>query len=147
VLQNDAVHFLNGFKIYFLSFRHNTITTIIKMAKSAWHRHVAAFRAAHKGMDPKKVFGEAAKTFKKQSGGAAMGGELQPESFVANPEFPSTGTGVQMTARLYSGGSKRRGSKCRGSKRRGSKRGSKRRTRKGGTGYHCVGSACLMEEQ
>ena len=98
-------------------------------------------------MDPKKVFGEAAKTFKKQSGGAAMGGELQPESFVANPEFPSTGTGVQMTARLYSGGSKRRGSKCRGSKRRGSKRGSKRRTRKGGTGYHCVGSACLMEEQ
>jgi len=45
------------------------ITHAIKMAKSAWIKHVAAFRAAHKGMDPKKVFAEAAKTFKKQSGG------------------------------------------------------------------------------
>jgi hypothetical protein len=99
------------------------------MAKSAWHRHVAAFRAAHKGMDHKKVFGEAAKTFKKQSGGQALGGELQPESFVANSKFPSTGTNLQLTATQYStGGSKRRGSKCRGSKRRGTKRrGSKRR--------------------
>ena len=34
---------------------------------TVWIKHVAAFRKAHPGMDPKKVFGEAAKTFKKQS--------------------------------------------------------------------------------
>ena len=137
VLQNDAAHFLNGFKIYFLSFRHNAITPTIKMAKSksAWMLHLAKFRRDHPGMDPKKIFGEAAKTYKKkQSGGQAMGGDLQPDSFVADPNFPSTGTNLQLTANQYSiggskrRGSKRRGSKCRGSKRRGSKRrGSKRR--------------------
>jgi len=102
----------------------------IKMAKSAWMLHLAKFRKDHPGMDPKKIFGEAAKTYKKkQSGGQALGGELNPESFVANSKFPSTGTNLQLTATQYStGGSKRRGSKCRGSKRRGTKRrGSKRR--------------------
>ena len=83
------------------------------MAKSAWHLHVAAFRAAQKGMDPKKVFGEAAKTFKKQSGGEAMGGTLAPRSISGIKG--DSGTGLQLKANLYSGG----GSKRRGSKRRG----------------------------
>ena len=100
------------------------------MAKSAWMLHLAKFRKDHPDMDPKKVFGEAAKTYKKkQSGGQALGGELQPESFTANSKFPSTGTNLQLTATQYStGGSKRRGSKRRGTKRGGTKRrGSKRR--------------------
>ena len=54
------------------------------MAKSAWIKHVAAFRAAHKGMDPKKVFAEAAKTFKKQSGG-----DNTPGNTPTGPIFPA----------------------------------------------------------
>jgi len=97
---------------------------------SAWIKHVAAFRKAHPGMDPKKVFGEAAKTFKKQSGGSALGGDLSPSGV---PSGGSTsGAALQVQATQFSGGkkSKRRGSKRSGSKskRRGSKRsGSKRR--------------------
>jgi len=74
------------------------------MAKSAWIKHVAAFRAAHKGMDPKKVFGEAAKTFKKQSGGSAPS-PLSPEA-VSGMQH-SGGTALQMKAAQYSGGKKR----------------------------------------
>jgi hypothetical protein len=101
---------------------------------SPWIKHVAAFRKAHPGMDNKKVFGEAAKTFKKQkqSGGDALGGSLSPSGV---PSGGSTsGTALQVQATTFSGGkkSKRRGSKSKrsGSKRSGSKskrRGSKRR--------------------
>ena len=141
VLQNDAAHFLNGFKIYFLSFRHNTIKS--KMAKTAWHKHVAAFRAAHKGMDNKKVFSEAAKTFNKQSGGDQPiappipvmvkqrgGGQLEYSNFTSSPKLANmVPTDLNVVATNYSGGSKK--SKKRGSsKRRGSKRrGTKRRSR------------------
>ena len=108
-----------------------------KMA-SAWIKHVAAFRKAHPGMAPKKVFGEAAKTFKKQKqsakqrGGEALGGSLSPSGV---PSGGSTsGTALQVQATTFSGGkkSKRRGSKRSGSKskRRGSKRsGSKSKRR------------------
>lgn len=90
---------------------------------SPWIKHVAAFRKAHPGMDNKKVFGEAAKTFKKQkqSGGDALGGSLSPSEV---PSGGSTsGTALQVQATEFSGGkkSKRRGSKRRGSKRSGSK--------------------------
>jgi hypothetical protein len=126
VLQNDAAHLLNGFKIYFLSFRYNAITKI-KMAKSAWMLHLAAFRKDHPDMDPKKVFGEAAKTYKKkQSGGMEA---LGSSPFTASPKLAHmvpTDLDTQV-ATQYSGGSKRRGSKH-GSKRRGTKRhGTKRR--------------------
>jgi len=112
------------------------------MAKSAWHRHVAAFRAAHKGMDPKKVFGEAAKTFKKQgtkqSGGLSA---LSPEAVVSG--MSSSGTGLQIQATQFSGGkSKRRGrgSKC-GAKKRSTKRG--KRSAKGGSLHgDCGGMSC-----
>jgi hypothetical protein len=102
---------------------------------TAWIKHVAAFRKAHPGMDPKKVFGEAAKTFKKQkqSGGDALGGSLSPSDDVPSGGS-SSGTALQVQATQFSGGkkSKRRGSKRSGSKskRSGSKskrRGSKRR--------------------
>jgi hypothetical protein len=92
---------------------------------SAWIKHVAVFRKAHPGMDPKKVFGEAAKTFKKQSakqsGGDALGGELSPSGV---PSGGSTsGTALQVQATTFSGGKK--------SKRRGSKRGGSKSKRSG----------------
>ena len=115
------------------------------MAKTAWHKHVAAFRAAHKGMDNKKVFSEAAKTFNKQSGGGnsgnnapaipvmvkqSGGGQLEYSNFTSSPKFANmVPTDLDVVAAQYSGGSKK--SKKRGSsKRRGSKRrGTKRRSR------------------
>ena len=102
------------------------ITHAIKMAKSAWIKHVAAFRAAHKGMDPKKVFGEAAKTFKKQSGGTALGGELSPSSFHSSPKYASmvpTDLNTQV-ATQYSGGKSK---KSRSKKSRSRSRSHKRR--------------------
>jgi hypothetical protein len=51
------------------------------MAKGEWMAHLANFRKAHPEIDPKKMFGEAAKTYKhKQSGGSALGGDLSPEA-------------------------------------------------------------------
>ena len=80
--------------------------------------HVAAFRKAHPGMKNKAVFGAAAKTFKKQSGGSA----LTPSSVEAEGMRHSSGTELQMKANLYSGGKKRSGKK-----RSGKKRSAKRR--------------------
>ena len=106
---------------------------------SKWIQHVAAFRKAHPGMDPKKVFGEAAKTFKKQStkqsGGLAA---LSPEPVSGMPV--SSGTGLQLLATTYSGGKKRsakRGAKRGGNKRstkRSAKRSAKRSTQRSGGG-------------
>jgi len=97
---------------------------------TAWIKHVAAFRKAHPGMDPKKVFGEAAKTFKKQStkqstkhsGGSALGGDLSPEAVSGLPR--SSGTNLQMTATQFSGGAKKRSAK------RSAKRSTKRSGKK-----------------
>jgi hypothetical protein len=110
--------FLNEFKIYFLSFRHNTnYKHTLKMAKSEWIKHVAAFRAAHKGMDPKKVFGEAAKTFKKnkQSGGLP---QLSP-----NPVHGMRSSRVDLDTQVATqhGGKKSRKSKKSKSKSKKSK--------------------------
>ena len=98
---------------------------------SAWIKHVAVFRKAHPGMDPKKVFGEAAKTFKKQSakqsGGDALGGELSPSGV---PSGGSTsGAALQVQATTFSGGkkSKRSGSKSKRSGSKSKRSGSKRR--------------------
>ena len=107
---------------------------------SKWIQHVAAFRKAHPGMDPKKVFGEAAKTFKKQgtkqstkqSGGLAT---LSPEPVSGMPD--SSGTGLQILATTYSGGAKRsakRSAKRGGNKRGGKKRSAKRSTKRSGGG-------------
>jgi hypothetical protein len=113
-----------GFKYIFspLGITQPQKNNSIKMAKNAWMEHLKQFRAAHPGMKNTLVFKEARKTYKKQSGGVALGGDLQPESFTANSKFPSTGTDLQLTATQYStGGSKRRGSKH-GTKRHGTKR-------------------------
>jgi hypothetical protein len=106
---------------------------------SAWIKHVAAFRKAHPGMDPKKVFGEAAKTFKKQ-GTKQSGGALSPVPGVFGPHnsaSPETASGLQIK---FSGGKKSkrrgRGSKCgakkRSTKKRSAKRSTKKRSAKGG---------------
>jgi hypothetical protein len=110
------------------------ITHITAMA-SAWIKHVAVFRKAHPGMDPKKVFGEAAKTFKKQgtkqstkqSGGLSA---LNPEA--VDPGMSSSGTEIQIVATKYSGGAKR-SAKRGGSKRSAKRGGSKRSAKRGGS--------------
>jgi hypothetical protein len=105
------------------------LSKLIQTMATAWIKHVAAFRKAHPGMDPKKVFGEAAKTFKKQStkhsGGSALGGDLSPEAVSGLPI--SSGTNLQMTATQYSGGAKKRSAKRSGKKRSTKRSGKKTR--------------------
>ena len=71
------------------------------MAKSAWMEHLAKFRKAHPDMPFAKVAQEAAKTYKKQCGGSALGGELQPESISGIKG--DSGTNLQIKATLYGG--------------------------------------------
>ena len=69
---------------------------------------MAKFRKAHPEIDSKKMFGEAAKTYKKQAGGSALGGDLSPTDFKANPNLPTSGSAIQIDATQYSGGKKSR---------------------------------------
>jgi len=95
------------------------ITHTIKMAKSAWMAHLAQFRKAHPEIDPKKMFGEAAKTYKhKQLGGSALGGELSP-----NPVHGMRSSGVDLDTQVATqyGGKKSRKSKKSKSKSKKSK--------------------------
>ena len=105
---------------------------------TAWIKHVAAFRKAHPGMDPKKVFGEAAKTFKKQStkqstkqsGGSALGGDLSPD---AVSRLSSSGIDLDTHVATQYGGKKRstkRSTKRSAKKRSGKKRSCKKRSMK-----------------
>jgi hypothetical protein len=119
-----------GLKYIFspLNINHN-ITH--KTMASAWIKHVAAFRKAHPGMDPKKVFGEAAKTFKKQSTkqSTKQSGGLPALSPDAVSGMSSSGTGLQIQATQFSGGAKRSTKRsAKKSKRRG--RSAKRSTKK-----------------
>ncbi len=91
------------------------------MAKSAWIKHVAAFRAAHKGMDPKKVFGEAAKTFKKQSGGSALS-SLNPSPFHSSPKHASVPTDLDTQVATQYGGGKSKKSRSKKSRKSRSKK-------------------------
>ena len=120
------------------------------MAKAtAWIQHVAAFRKAHPGMDPKKVFGEAAKTFKKHSakhsGGSALGSDLSPEPVLGlassgidldtqvatqhgggpNPEFRAGGSSAKKR-------STKRSAKKHSAKRSAKRSAKKRSTKRGG---------------
>jgi hypothetical protein len=79
------------------------------MAKSAWMAHLAKFRKAHPEIHSKNMFGEAAKAYKKQAGGSALGGDLSPTDFKADPKFPTSGgAALQVEATQYSGGKKSR---------------------------------------
>jgi hypothetical protein len=85
------------------------------MAKvNAWMVHLKKFRAAHPGMNNKLIFSAAKKTYKKQSGGGALGGSLTPSDI-------SGTTALQGKASLYSGG-KRCSRRRHSSRRRSSKR-------------------------
>lgn len=94
------------------------------MASSPWIKHVAAFRKSHPGMDPKKVFGEAAKTFKKspkQRGGLSdLGSSTVVTTHISD-------LAPQVATRHGGKKSKRRG---RGSKRSTKKRSTKKRSTK-----------------
>jgi hypothetical protein len=129
---------------YIFSPLNITLNITHKTMASAWIKHVAVFRKAHPGMDPKKVFGEAAKTFKKQ-GTKQSGGlpDLSPEAVV--PGMSSSGTDLQILATTYSGGKKRsakRGGKKRSAKRGGNKRSAKKRSAKGGLNGMCQYPFC-----
>ena len=90
------------------------------MAKvNAWMVHLKKFRAAHRGMNNKLIFSAAKKTYKKQSGGGALGGSLTPSDI--SGISGTSGNALQNKAGMYSGG-KRRSSKRRSSKRRSSRR-------------------------
>ena len=82
-----------------------------------WMIHFGKFRKAHPDMPVTKAAKEAAKTYKKQAGGSAMGGDLSPESV-----HGMHGSGVDLDTQVatqYSGGKKSR--KAKSSKKSGKK--------------------------
>jgi hypothetical protein len=100
------------------------------MAKhNPWMDHLKKFRAAHPGMDNKLIFAEAKKTYHhaKQSGGAALGGDLSPEP-ISGIHHTSGGAALQIGATQYSGGKSRR--KRSNKKRSNKKRSAKKRSAK-----------------
>ena len=74
---------------------------------NAWMVYLANFKKKHPNMKFTEAAKEAAKTYKSQAGGSALGGELSHSDFKADPHYPSTGTAVQAKAVLYSGGAKK----------------------------------------
>ena len=77
-----------------------------------WMIHFGKFRKAHPDMPVTKAAKEAAKTYKKQAGGSAMGGDLSPTDFKADSRFPTSGSAaINEVADQYSGGKKSRRSK------------------------------------
>jgi len=78
---------------------------------------LAKFRKAHPEIDSKKMFGEAAKTYKKQAGGSALGGDLSPTDFKANPNLPTSGSALQIDATQYSTGGGKKSRKARSGKK------------------------------
>ena len=100
------------------------------MAKhNPWMDHLKKFRADHPGMDNKKIFSEARKTYKKgQHGGLPA---LSPESVPSG--MSSSGSALMnIEATQYSGGKSRR-VKRRGVKRSAKRSGSKKRSAKRGS--------------
>ena len=89
-----------------------------------WMVHLAKFRKAHPNIKFTEAAKEAVKTYKKQAGGSALGGDLSPTDFKANPNLPTSGdAALQVDATQYSGGKK--------SRRKSSKKSRKaRKTRK-----------------
>lgn len=99
----------------------------LKMAKGAWMAHLAQFRKAHPEIDPKKMFREAAKTYKhKQLGGSALGGDLSPEH-VHGMRSSSVDLDTQVATQY--GGKKSRKSKKSKSKKSKSKRSKSKRSK------------------
>ena len=92
------------------------------MAKkpNRWMAHLAEVRKRHPEV---KDVGELAKLAKKtykpeQKGGTALGGDLSPSDFKADPNLPTSGGAVlQLTATQYSGGKKSRKSKAKSHKK------------------------------
>ena len=78
-----------------------------------WMVHFAKFRKAHPNIKFTEAAKEAVKTYKKQAGGSALGGDLSPVDFKADAKFPTSGAALQIDATQYStgGGKKSRRSK------------------------------------
>ena len=141
-----------GFKIYFLSYKHNTISAIEhRMAKSksksqgnsskppnAWMAHVKRVGAENPGMGLRDILVKAKASYKKEKHGGSLvllpmlggskgqsGGQsaLAPAN-VSGGMSHSSGTALQMKAAQFSGGKKSKRKRS-GSKSKKSK--SKRR--------------------
>lgn len=104
------------------------------MAKhNPWMDHLKKFREAHRGMDNKRIFTEARKTYKKgQSGGGALGGDLSPEP-ISGIHHTSGGAALQMEATQYSGGKSRRKRSGKSAKKRSAKKRSGKSAKKRGS--------------
>ena len=113
------------------------------MAKSAWMDHMANFRKAHPGMPFAKVAQEAAKTYKKQSGGSGLAYSAYHD---AGPGLGTSGNALQIKASTHGGSKKSHKSKSHKSKSHNRKRHTRkshtRRHRRGGQGAMCEGSYC-----
>ena len=80
------------------------------MAKkqSPWMAHMASVRRKYPNLGFIEVAKKAKETYKKQTGGTALGGDLSPSDFQADPNFPTSGgAALQVEATQYSGGAKK----------------------------------------
>ena len=104
------------------------------MAKkpNKWMIHMAKVRREHPEVkDVVELSKLAKKTYNpEQKGGTALGGDLSPSDFKADPNLPTSGGAVlQLTATQYSGGKKSRKSKAKSHKKAKSRK-SKSRSHK-----------------
>ena len=92
-----------------------------------WMAHMAKVRKQYPNLHFTEVAKKAKETYHShQKGGAALGGDLSPTDFKADPKFPTSGgAALQVEATQYGGGKKSRkarsGKKSRRSKSRKSK--------------------------
>ena len=97
------------------------------MAKSAWMAHLQKFRKDHPNMSVPEAAKAAAKTYKKQAGGSAMGGDLSPTNFNADPNFPTSGSAkINVDATQYSTGGAKKSRKSKSKSRKSKSRSHKR---------------------
>jgi len=104
------------------------------MAKkpNQWMIHLAKVRKQHPEVKNVVELAKLAKkTYKpEQKGGTALGGDLSPSDFKADPNLPTSGdAALQLTATQYNGGKKSRKSKAKSHKKSKSRK-SKSRSHK-----------------
>jgi len=84
--------------------------------------HMAKVRKQYPNLHFTEVAKKAKETYKKQAGGSALGGDLSPTDFKADPKFPTSGgAALQVEATQYSGGKKSRKARSGKAKSRRSK--------------------------
>lgn len=104
------------------------------MAKkpNRWMAHLAEVRKRHPEVkDVVELSKLAKKTYKpEQKGGTAMGGDLSPSDFKADPNLPTSGTALQVEATQYSTGGAKKSRKSKAKSHKKSHKRSKSRKSK-----------------